>query len=391
MKKTLTFIISAFIISCGSEKNAEKTTKEVLASNNLEEIIAKKEALEITQQQLSVEIKQLNDKISVLDTSKKRPLITTVIVENKEFNHYLELQGNVVTKQNMLLYPEMAGQLVKIYVKEGQRVAKGQVLALIDDGGMSNQLAQLEAQASLAKTTYERQQRLWKQKIGSEMQFLQAKTNYEATKNSVTRLQKALDKYKVKAPFSGTIDAVMKEQGALVAQGQGSEIFRIINLGNMYIKTDVPESYITTIKRGKKVEVEFPVLGQKLTSKVRQTSNYINPTNRTFSIEVGLPNKRGMIKPNLTAKLKINDYTNKKAILVPQHILSENANGEQYVYIVENIKNNIGKAKQIIVKTGKSQGDFIEILQGISKGMYLIDEGARTVKNGQEVQIISEQ
>lgn len=389
MKKGILFVLSIFLFtSCGEEKKTSKTLDEVLKSNDLKEIIAKKESLEATKQQLSLEIKQLNDKISILDTSKKRPLITSFIIEPKVFNHYLELQGNVVTKQNVLIYPEMPGQLLRINVKEGQRVFKGQVLAVIDDRGMSNQLAQLEAQESLAKTTFERQERLWNQKIGSEIQFLQAKTNYKAIKNNVVKLKKTLAKYQVKAPFSGTIDAVMKERGELVAPEQGSEIFRIINLANMYVKADVPESYITSIKRGKNVIVEFPILGKTINSKVRQTSNYINPKNRTFTIEVGLPNRKGMIKPNLTAKLKINDYTNSKAVLVPQHVLSENANGEQYIYVVENLKDKVGKAKRVIVKTGKSQGDFIEITEGISQGMHIVDEGARTIKNGQEVKIL---
>jgi RND family efflux transporter MFP subunit len=176
----------------------------------------------------------------------------------------------------------------------------------------------------------------------------------------------------------------------VVAPGMGAEVFRVVNLGNMYIETDVPESYITSVKKGKEVQVEFPVLGKTVTSSVRQAGNFINPANRTFKVEVGVSNKDRSIKPNLTAKLRINDYTNEKAILIPQSIISENAKGEQYVYIVENIKGKIGVAKQVIIKTGKTQGDVIEVLSGLVNGVKIIEEGARSVKDNQEVKLLNQ-
>ncbi|MDP2542414.1 efflux RND transporter periplasmic adaptor subunit [Tenacibaculum discolor] len=381
------FAITLLLASCGGKK--EQSVQDVIASNDLAKIREKKASLDTQMQTLSDEIKVLNDKISELDTNKKVPLITVLSAKEEVFDHYLELQGAVQTKQNVLIYPEMPGLLTRVYVKEGQYVKKGQTLAKIDDGGLANQLAQIEAQAALAETTYKRQKRLWEQKIGSEIQFLQAKTNYEAQTNAVSQLRRQLAKSVITAPFSGVIDDVIKEQGTVVAPGMGSEVFRIVNLKNMYIETDVPESYITSIKKGKNVEVEFPVLGEKLTSKIRQAGNFINPANRTFKVEVGVPNHEGKIKPNLTAKLRINDYSNEKAILIPQSIISENANGEQYVYVVENIKDQVGTAKQIIITTGKTQGDIIEVLSGIENGTKIIEEGARSVKNGQEVKVLT--
>jgi len=374
---------SVFIISCGEKK--EQTTAEVMATNDIEQLRKKKDELSAKNQELIGEIKLLDAEISKLDTNKKVPLITTLPVKSAEFVHYLELQGSVQTKKNVVVYPEMAGQLVSVLVKEGQRVGKGQALARIDAGGMSDQLAQLETSEALAKTTYERQKRLWDQKIGSEIQYLQAKTNYEAQTNAVNNLKKTIGKYTIRAPFSGVIDDVIIEQGTVVGPGAG--IFRIVNLGDMYIETDVPETYISSIKKGKSVEVDFPILGKKVASKVRQAGNFINPANRTFKVEVGVPNKDRTIKPNLTAKLKINDYTNPEAVLIPQSIISENAEGAQYVYIAEN---NNGKtvAKQAFVKTGKTQGDIIEVLEGLKDGMQIILEGARSVKNDQEVKIL---
>lgn len=386
MRNIYIVVLATLILSsCGDKK--EQSLETVIASQDLAQIRAKKDELNSKQLEISNKIKQLNDEIAKLDTNKKVPQVSTFKLKEENFIHYLELQGSVQTKMNVLISPEMNGVLTAIYVKEGQSVRKGQVLAKIDDNGLSNQLAQLKVQAALAKTTYERQKRVWDQKIGSEIQFLQAKANYEAQKNAVAQLQTTLSKTNITAPFSGVIDDVIIEQGNLVTPGMG--VFRIVNLSNMYIETDVPESYITSVKKGEDVEVEFPILGKSMQSTIRQAGNFINPANRTFKVEVLVPNKDGNIKPNLTAKLKINDYSNENAILIPQSIISENAKGEQYIFVVENIKNKIGVAKKAIIETGKTQGDYIEVVSGLSKGLEVVEEGARSVKDNQEVEILA--
>lgn len=379
-------LISLLFASCGSKQ--EKSIEDLITEGNLENIRAQKATLDIKQQELTEQLKQLEVAIGELDTIKKLPLVTTFIVRDTLFNHYIELQGSVETKQNVVIYPEMSGTLLRVYVKEGQRVGKGQLLASIDDGGLSQQVAQLEIQADLAKTTFERQERLWNQKIGSEIQYLQAKSTYEGQQKAVNQLKSQLAKTSVRAPFSGVIDDVITEQGSVVAPGQ-SQLMRIVNLNNMYIKTDVPESYISDITKNKDVLVEFPVLGESMHAKVRQAGNFINPANRTFKVEIAVPNKNKKIKPNLTARLKINDYTNENALLIPQSIISENAKGQQYIYIVKNIDNKYGTAERVIIETGKTQGDVIEVLKGIEKGIEIIQEGARSVKDGQLVQIIN--
>ena len=386
MKKIYSLVLTTLILfSCGDKK--EQSIDDVIATKDIKQIRTKKAELDQKVQALSNDIKKLNTEIEALDTIKRVPLVTAITIENEVFTHFLELQGNVKTKQNVLIYPEMPGTLETVLVKEGQKVYKGQVLARIDDGGLAQQVAQLEATTALAKTTYERQEKLWNQKIGSEIQFLQTKTNYEATKSQLAQLKKQLGKSTIRAPFAGVIDNVFKDQGTVVSPGPGSEVFRIVNLGNMFIEADVPESYISDIVPGKEVEIEFPVLGTTLDTKVRQTGNFINPANRTFRVEIGVPNQDRSIKPNLTAKLKINDYTSPEAILIPQSIISENAEGEQYVYKITDLNNEFGTAKQVVVKTGKTQGDVIEILEGITVGDKLIKAGARSVKDGQEVKI----
>lgn len=387
MKSNYSFIIIFFLVLSSCSNKKEATIEDVLETNNLKEIREKKSELDQQQIAIANKIKQLNAAIEKLDTLKRNPLVTSITLKKQKFVHYLELQGSVKTKQNVLIYPEMPGTLEVVFVKEGQEVKKGDLLARIDDGGLSQQVAQLEATTELAKTTYERQKRLWEQKIGSEIQFLQSKTNFESQKNALAQLKQQLGKSEIRAPFSGIIDDVIKEQGTVVAPGPGSEVFRIINLKDMYLEADIPETYVSSIVPGKDVKVTFPVLGKMVNTKVRQTGNFINPANRTFKIEITVPNKDKSIKPNLTAKLKINDYTSDEAILIPQSIISENAAGEQYVYVINQVKGDEGVAKQVIVKTGKTQGDVIEILSGVSVGDKLIDAGARSVKNGQKVKI----
>ncbi len=387
MKKIYIVLLSLITLSCGGGK--KQSIETIISEGNLKKIREKRAEIVTKEQEIVAQLKLLDAKIAELDTSKKIPLITTFKVKDTVFNHYLELQGNVQTKQNIVIYPEISGTLLHVYVKEGQRVGKGQILASIDDGGLSQQVAQLQIQADLAKTTFERQERLWKQKIGSEIQYLQAKSSYEAQQKAVNHLQKQLAKTTVRAPFTGVIDDVITEQGTVVAPGQ-SQLMRIVNLRNMYIETDVPESYISNVSKGKKVAVEFPVLHKTINTYVRQTGNFINPANRTFKVEIGIPNKDQHIKPNLTAKLKINDYTNKNALLIPQSIISENAKGQQYIYIIEDKKDNAEAiAKKIIIKTGKMQGDVIEVLDNIKSGTEIIKEGARSVKDGQTVKIIN--
>ncbi|WP_425076166.1 efflux RND transporter periplasmic adaptor subunit [Psychroserpens sp. S379A] len=386
MKHIITVLIIAFLmVSCGGDKNT--SVEEVIASNNLEQIRKKKAELDNQQLELENQLKQLSVKIKELDPQEKIPLITTFPAKASKFIHYVELQGNVDTKKNLVIYPEYSGILTNVYVKEGQKVTKGQTLAKIDDGGLSQQVAQLQIQADLAKTTFERQKRLWEQSIGSEIQYLQAKSTYESQQKAVNQLQQQIGKTIIKAPFTGTIDDVITEQGSVVAPGQ-TALFRIVNLDDMYIETDVPESYITSVTEGKTVQVNFPVLGTTLDAKIRQAGSFINPANRTFKVEVAISNKEKNIKPNLTAKLKINDYTNENAILIPLSIISENAEGEQYVYTIANKKDSLATAKRTIITTGKTQGDNIEVLSGLNSADEIVQEGARSVKDGQEVKIL---
>lgn len=387
MKKFYSIIaLSLLLVACGSSENG--SVSETIESGNLEAIRSMKATLTSELNVIESDLAALEAAIASLDSSENLPLVTTFEVQPQVFNHYLDLQGNVKTRENVLLYPEMAGTLLTVKVAKGDRVSKGQLLAVIDNGGMSNQLSQLKTQAALAQTTFERQANLWKQKIGSEIQYLQAKAQAEAQANAVLQLEKVLAKAQITAPFSGVIDQVLKDPGTVVSPGNGSEVFRLINLSNMYIDVDVPEGYLGAVTKGKKAGVYFPVLQDSVNAVVRETGNYINPNNRSFSAEIAINNPNGSIKPNLNARVHINDYTNENALLIPQSVISENAAGEQYAYVAE-LNGDAAVAKRHIITTGKTQGDYVEITSGINAGDLIIKEGARSVKDAQAVKILN--
>ena len=387
MKKIYPILaLSILLVACGSSENG--SVSQTIESGDLEAIRSMKTNLTNQLNGIETDLAALEAAIANLDTNENLPLVTTFEVQPQVFNHYLDLQGNVKTRENVLLYPEMAGTLLTVKVKKGARVSKGQILAVIDNGGMSNQLSQLKTQAALAQTTFERQATLWEQKIGSEIQYLKSKAQAEAQANAVLQLEKVLAKAQITAPFSGVIDQVLKDPGTVVSPGNGSEVFRLINLSNMYIEVDVPEGYLGAVTKGKKAGVYFPVLQDSVNAVVRETGNYINPNNRSFSAEIAVENPNGQIKPNLNARVHINDYTNENALLIPQSVISENAAGEQYAYVAE-LYNGEAIAKRHIITTGKTQGDFVEITSGISAGDLIIKEGARSVKDAQAVKILN--
>ncbi|ANW97512.1 efflux transporter periplasmic adaptor subunit [Wenyingzhuangia fucanilytica] len=375
MKKLLFAIAATTMIACGSKK--EQTIADIIATKNIKEIKAKR-ALLLT------DVKQLDLAISELDTVKKTTLVSTLLTSTTDFYHYVEVQGNVETKQNLILYPEINGTLKSVLVKEGQQVSKGQTIAIIDDSGLNDQLAQLEADAELAKTTFERQERLWNQKIGSEIQFLQAKTAYAAKSKAVDNLKAQIAKTQLKAPFSGIVDDIITDAGSFVMPGQ-SPIIRLVNLSNMTISAEIPETFIKYVKKGKKVDLYIPVLNAQAETTITQAGNYINPNNRKFKVEMNIPSNIAA-KPNMSVHLNINDYHNEAAILIPQSIISENENNKEYIFTVAK-KGNSYIAQRTFIELGRTNKNDVEVIKGLEPNTMIIIEGARSVKEGQEVTI----
>lgn len=381
--KSLFVILFIGLLSFSCSKK-QKSADEVIEDGNLTEIKALKHDLSDKQNNLKDEIEKLTAAIHRLDNRRNFSLVTTQILKDTLFKHYIEVQGDVKTDQNIIIYPEFSGILSKVYAKEGEQVKKGQVLAKIDDGGLSSQLAQSETQLTLAKTTYERRKRLWDQEIGSEIQFLEAKTNYNAMKSSVDQLHAQMAKTTIRAPFSGVIDEVISDQGQVVSPGQ-NQLFRLVNLDKMYVTAQVPETFLGSIDKGTEVLIDLAAIGKEYKGDIEQVSNYINPNNRSFQVRVAIPNPNGKVKPNMIATVKLNDYTAEKALLIPQNILQENGKGESVAYIVKKENDSIGTAEKKIVKTGMSYDKKIQILEGLKEGDELIVEGARSIRDGQDV------
>lgn len=375
-------LFSLLLLSCGNSNDQD--VDDVIETNDLQEIRAKKLELSKQQSELASKMDRLDAAINQLDKSKGLPLVSAVTVTDTTFRHYTRVQGDVATRENILIYPEFSGVLTRIHVTEGQRVNKGALLATIDDGGLKSQLAQLEAQAALAKTTFERQQRLWEQNIGSEIQFLEAQTAYESSQNAVNQLGSQLGKTSVRAPFSGVIDEVVTDEGQVVGPGQ-NPLFRLVNLQNMYVEADVPETYLNKIQTGTPVIIEIPAINKEYEGTVKQVANFINPNNRTFQIEVSIPNDDGLVKPNLIATVKLNDYTSENAIVVPENAIQKNSMGESIVYVLQPENDSIGVALRKMVETGYSQNNRVEVTSGLNAGEEIIVEGARNLRDQQKV------
>ncbi len=387
MKKTLYLATLLLLLIACSGENTKPNLDEVINTKDLIKIKSSRELVHKEYEKLVADLAKLDKAIAELDTNKKNPLVQTIILKDTLFTHYIEIQGNVDTKDNILISPEYSGILTQINVKAGQRVSKGQVLARIDDGGMSSQLAQAETQLALSKTTFERQKNLWDQKIGSEIQYLQTKTAMESQQKMVAQIKSQLSKTVVTAPFNGIIDEVLTEKGKVVAPGMN--LFRIVNLSNMYVTANVPENYIGQLKLGATVDVYLNSLGKNYQGKIRQIGNYINPNNRTFSIEIALPNLDNLLRPNQVAVLKIEDYKNPKAILLPENILQETADGSKVIYVVDKIEsNNTAKATQKAIEIGYTSGAFVEVKSGLQTGEIVITEGGKALKDGQTVEVI---
>ena len=255
MKKYILIVLGASLslISC---QEKQQSVEAVLATNDLTQLRTKRATLGDQYQALTQDLEALDRAIGKLDNNEKLSLVTAMVITPEVFEHYVQVQGDVATKQNIVLYPQFSGQLKALHVAVGDQVSRGDLLATLDDNGLSQQLNQLIVQEALAKTTFERQEKLWNQNIGSELQYLQAKAQYEAQKSLTQQLTEQLDKSKIYAPFSGTIDAVLAEAGTVVNAGM-SPVFRLVNLSNMYLKADVPERYLKEVNAGKKVIVNF--------------------------------------------------------------------------------------------------------------------------------------
>ena len=382
MNKIFYLFTILLLFSC--ENN--ETFDSILKSNDIEKIKLARKTIVASQQDLNSKIEQLDNRIEELNENPQLPIVQVVSVTPSQFDHYIQVQGSVKSDQLISIFPEFSGVIKNIYVKSGDDVKKGQSLIKIDDGGLKEQLSQLEIKYELTKTTFERQKRLWEQKIGSEIQFLETKSMFEAQKQAINQLKKQIQKTLIQAPFSGTIDNVIVKLGEVVYPGR-SNLMMLLNMDNLYVESNVPEKYISSIKTGNKVVLEFPLIGKSVSSTVRQSGNYIHPINRTFKIEIDVKTNDFEVKPNLNSKVKINDYSNEKALMINQNIISVDSNNKEYVYKLYT-KNNKDYVSKTTIETGKNDGKNIEVISGLSQGDLIVSEGIRKLVDNSRVKII---
>ena len=380
MKKiTLLFLIIGLAVACGSDEKPD--TQTLIDQQNVEGLRLRQAELVTQNNSIKAELNLVIDAIDRLDKNKKRSLVTVLPIKEKPFKHTVLLQGTVKTNQNLVLNAEFLGTVKAIHVTKGQQVAKGDLLVTIDDGGLAENAAIQKVQLDLAKTLFERQKRLWEQGIGSEIEYLQAKTGFESQQKGYKQLQQQLSKTTLYAPFSGRVDDIITEVGQLVAPGV-QPLLRLVNLSSMYVEVDVPERYFSTIDKGTIAHVEIPVLHHTYDSRVVHKGTHINTGNRTFKISI-LADNSIELAPNLITTIRLVDYQNANAIVIPLEVISENFSGEQYVYVV----NENNKAEKRFIKTGLVEGDNVEVLEGLSNADRVIKEGARLVKENENLRI----
>lgn len=387
MKKLYISILTLIIISCNSSGSSNITS--LIENGDLEELKKRKKEYVDTMNTMQVELNEINDGIAFLDENEKLTLVSNYEIKEKVFNSYMEAQANLKTRKNVLILPEFQGTLEKIFVYEGQYVKKGKLLAEINDSGLQEQLEQLTIQANFAKENFERTERLWNNNIGSEIQFLKSKTDFESSQKMVEQMKDRLAKTKVYAPFDGEVDEIISNQGSNLIPGV-SQILRLVNLDKIYAEASVSEKYISFIEEGTEAIVQVPLLGKEIKSKIIQTGNFINPNNRTFRVEVPVENIDNKIKQNLDAKIKINIYSKKDAVIIPLKIVREDASGKNFVYVMnQDVKEGVYITDKTFISLGNKNNTDIEVTEGLKIGDMLVLEGASIVEDSQRVKLIN--
>ena len=386
MNKIYTLLLIIIISGCNTSRNA--SIESLIESGDLEELKKRKKEYVDAMNTMKVELNEINNGISFLDENERLTLVSKYEIQETIFNTYIEAQANLKTRKNVLILPEFQGTLEKVFVSEGQKVKKGQLLAEINDSGLNEQYDQMVIQAEFAKENFERTQRLWDNNIGSEMQYLKSKTDYEASKKMVDQMKDRLSKTKIYAPFDGEIDEIISNVGSNLIPGV-SQILRLVNLDIIYAESFVSEKYISFIAEGTEAIVQIPLLNMEYRSSVNQTGNFIDPSNRSFRIAVPVENFDNRIKQNLDAKIKINIYKKDNAIVIPLRIVREDALGKNFVYVMteDNKEEVYLTAKQFITLGNKSE-DKVEVTEGLELGDIVVLEGAYNVEDSQRVKLV---
>ena len=370
MKTTHILTLAALIVFIG-------------CGEKISELDQKKASLKALKQQmndLKTQISSLQKEIDLADTIVEGGVpIKVMEVVPKTFVHYIDQPGTVSSKENVVVSSEVGAIILNRLVEEGSWVSKGQPIVQLDAEVMSNQVEELRQSAQLAQTTFERQDNLWKQGIGSEIQFLQAQNQYLSLSKRLAAMEAQLDKFELIAPISGKLDEIFINAGEYASPGR--PILRIVNSKKLQIEADVAERYSSVLKKGDNVKIAFQTLGVELENPITFVGQVINPENRTFKLKINLNNSSGNIKPNAVASLQIKDFSAEQAMVLPSAIIKKDMRGN-FVFITDGIK-----AQKKYIQVGLSQGTETHVVSGLEVGQQVISTGYDEVADGSLVEI----
>ncbi len=377
MKRFITILtISAFLFSCGGGKGTSDLEKKKT------ELTKKKDELI----KLQKEIAELEAFVLKNDTANKGPkkkLVNMQTLSVQPFQHFIEIQGTIDSDENAFVSPAAPGLITRINVKVGDKVGRGTVMASTESSALQSSLVEVQTALDLATIAYEKQKRLWDQKIGSEIQYLQAKTQMESLQARKKSVQGQIAMGSVIAPFTGTVDDITVKLGEMASPGYNG--IRVINLDNMKATAKVSDTYISKIKKGAMVTVYIPDIEKTYETKITFVAQNVSSQSRSFNIDIKLDNKDKTLRPNLIAKIKINDETIKEALVIPSKILQKNINGTPYILIAEKQTNGTLKAKKVDIEIGSDYGGNTVVKSGLKEGDVIITDGFQDLIDGQTI------
>jgi RND family efflux transporter MFP subunit len=377
MKKNILIIVLAVILASCTSKGGDKENNAKIEATK-----AKLEKLQTQRNTLDKEIAALEEELSKAGVVVKISEVNIKVIEIQpgEFKNYIEVQGKVDGEENTEVVSQSPGVVTAIFVKEGDRVRKGQILAELDSKVMLQNMEQLKTQLQFATNLYNKQKNLWDKNIGSEVQYLTAKNNKESLENNIATLKDQIALTRFTSTINGTVEAIPFKVGQMVSPGMPGGSIRVVNMSGIKVQADIAEAYAARVKTGNDVIISFPDFGKEFTSKVSFASRYIDPVNRAFRVESKLSSGDMEFRANMIAHLKINDYTNKQAMVIPVNLIQKTMDGQFVMIAVAKGEGFVAAKRDVVV--GATYNGNAEVTSGLTAGDKVITAGYSGLKEG---------